>query len=147
MIRVYTKKRHVEKIKKFLNSVGLENEIFTISNQPSNNEFDLGVSYCYTRKIEEPLLSTPKKGFVNYHPGPLPGYKGPSQYNKAIKEKEIHWGVTAHYMNKEYDTGPIIKKYSFDLHEKPTDMPELAAITHYFLFQFFKDTIEEIYNK
>ena len=60
MIRVYTKERHKVKIEQFLNSLNLEYEIFTIKDNPSIVSFDLGVSYCYPRKINEPLLSTPK---------------------------------------------------------------------------------------
>ncbi len=67
LIRVYTKTRHVEKIKKFLESIKVEFEIFTIHDTPQDSPFDLGVSYCYPRKITNPLLSKPKKGFVNYH--------------------------------------------------------------------------------
>ena len=67
MIRVYTKERHVSKITKFLTSINLEYKIYTIKDNPSIESFDLGISYCYPRKITEPLLSTPKKGFVNYH--------------------------------------------------------------------------------
>ena len=67
MIRVYTKQRHISKITKFLNSLNLEHEIYTTKDTSSIRPFDLGVSYCYPRKITDPLLSTPKKGFVNYH--------------------------------------------------------------------------------
>ena len=74
MIRVYTKQRHIVKITKFLNSLNIQHEIYTIKDNPPIKPFDLGVSYCYPRKITEPLLSTPKKGFVNYHPAPLPMY-------------------------------------------------------------------------
>jgi len=90
MIRVYTKQRHIKKIKKFLDSVNINNEIYTIQDNPPLTDFDLGVSYCYPRKITEPLLSTPKKGFVNFHPGPLPKYKGPTELIEAIRNKETH---------------------------------------------------------
>ena len=146
MIRVYTKQRHIEKIKKFLNSLNLEHEVYTIKDNPPVAPFDLGVSYCYPRKITEPLLSTPKKGFVNYHPAPLPKYKGPTELEEAIKNKEVHWAVTVHHMDENYDTGPIIKIKKFDLHEPPTSSQELGAISHYFLFQLFKETILDIYN-
>lgn len=92
MIRVYTKKRHIDKIHKFVNEINLEHEIFTIEDVTPLSDFDLGVSYCYPRKITEPLLSKPKKGFINYHPSPLPKYKGPTEYIDAIKNKEVHWG-------------------------------------------------------
>jgi methionyl-tRNA formyltransferase len=146
MIRVYTKERHKAKIRQFLNSLNLEHEIYTTKDNPPLNTFDLGVSYCYPRKITEPLLSTPKKGFVNYHPAPLPKYRGPTELEEAIKNKEIHWGVTVHQMDENYDTGPIIKLKTFDLHEPSTSPQELGAVSHYFLFQLFKETILDIYK-
>ena len=109
MIRVYTKTRHVEKIRKFLNTLHLKHEIYTINDTLTSSKFDLGVSYCYPRKITEPLLSTPSKGFVNYHPGLLPKYKGPTELVDAIKNKETNWGVTVHYMNEDFDAGDILK--------------------------------------
>ncbi len=147
MIRVYTKQRHISKIIKFLNSLNLEHEIYTIKDNPPIKSFDLGISYCYPRKITNPLLSTPKKGFVNYHPGPLPNYKGPNEYEEAIKNQEIQWGVTVHEMNEDYDTGKIIKIDKFTLHEPPTSIEELGAISHYFLFNLFKKTVQDLSNK
>ena len=150
MIRVYTKTRHIEKIKKFLDSENLEHEIFTTINPPGAEhefgDFDLGVSYCYPRKITEPLLSLPSKGFVNYHPGPLPKYKGPKESTDAINNKEMNWGVTVHQMDENYDTGPIIEVLDIKLHEPPTSTAELGAVSHYFLFVLFKNTIKKIYN-
>src|SRR5574337_1513034 len=147
MIRVYTKERHKTKIKLFLDSLNLKNEIYTIKDDPPLTPFELGISYCYPRKITEPLLSIPSKGFVNYHPGPLPKYKGPTELDDAIKNKEIHWGVTVHHMDEDYDTGPIIQVKKFDLHEPPTSPQELGAVSHYFLFQLFKETILDIYRE
>ena len=100
MIRVYTKERHILKITKFLNLINLKHEIYTIKDNPPDSSFHLGVSYCYPRKIINPLLTTPKKGFVNYHPGPLPRYKGPTELDDAIKNKEMDWGVTVHKCSK-----------------------------------------------
>lgn len=147
MIRVYTKERHKVKIEQFLDSSDIEYEIFTVKDNPPTSSFELGVSYCYPRKIIEPLLSTPKKGFINYHPAPLPKYKGPTELDEAIKNKEIHWGVTVHYMDKNYDTGQIIKLKTFDLHEPPTSQQELGAVSHYFLFQLFKETVVDIFKE
>jgi len=146
MIRVYTKERHKVKIKEFLSALNLEHEIYTTKDNSPLDNFDLGVSYCYPRKITEPLLSIPKRGFVNYHPAPLPRYRGPTELEEAIRNKEVHWGVTVHYMDENYDTGPIIKIKKFDLHEPPTSSQELGAVSHYFLFQLFKETILDIYN-
>ena len=150
MIRVYTKARHIEKIHRFLNSGKLEHEIFTTINPPSKEheleQFDLGVSYCYPRKVTEPLLSLPPKGFINYHPGPLPKYKGPKESTDAINNKEMHWGVTVHKMDENYDTGQIIEVMDIELHEPPTSTVELGSLSHYFLFILFKNTIKKIYE-
>ena len=143
-IQVFTKIRHTKKIDKFLNSLNFEHKIVTIKDSSPLKKFDLGVSYCYPRKIVEPLLSTPPKGFFNYHPAPLPKYVGPNELEDAIKNKETHWGVTLHKMDENYDTGKINE---FQLHEPPTDPTELGSISHYFLFELFKETIAELYNK
>ena len=146
MIRVYTKTRHMEKISHFLTSENLKHEIFTINDNPELTPFDLGVSYAYPRKIIEPLLSTPSKGFINYHPGPLPEYKGPHQYQMAIENHETNWGVTVHYMDEDYDTGDIIKVKYFDFHEPMNDINESNAVSHWFMFHLFKETIKDIYE-
>jgi methionyl-tRNA formyltransferase len=147
MIRLYTKERHIDKIKKFLDSLEIQNEIFTVNDNPKIEKFDLGVSYCYPKKISNELLNIPKKGFVNYHPGLLPKYKGPNEYEDAIKNKEIYWGVSLHYMNEEFDSGKIIKNKLIELHEPPSSIEELGAISHFFLFELFKETIFQVYNK
>jgi methionyl-tRNA formyltransferase len=148
LIRVYTKTRHIQKIEKFLKMLNLENQIFTTDDEEVPlSGFDLGVSYCYPKKITDPLLSAPKKGFINFHPAPLPEYKGPNEMEQGIKNREISWGVTVHLMDENYDTGKIIKILKIKLHEPPTNTNELAAISHYFLFDLFKDTIADIYNE
>lgn len=144
MIRVYTKTRHVKKIRDFLSKMNVSFEIYTIYDKIPNTDFDLGVSYCWPRKIVPPELYKPRKGFVNYHPAPLPKYKGPTELTKAIQNKEMNWGVTVHYMNEEYDSGPIIKIKEIRLHEPPISQDELGAVSHYFLFHLFKETISEL---
>lgn len=146
MIRVYTKQRHVWKVGKFLSYTGLDHEIFTIKDSPPSTSFDLGVSYGYGRLITDPELSVPPRGFINYHPAPLPRYKGPTELIDAIANEEMEWGVTVHFMDKTYDTGPIIAFKPVLLHEPPKYPNELGPISHYFLFSMFKDTIVDIYN-
>ena len=147
MIRVLTRTRHVSKIEKFLTQVGLEHEIYTTNDTPPNTDYDLGLSYTHTRKIIEPELSKPKKGWVNFHPAPLPHYKGWKFIYQAIQNKETHWGVSVHYIDENYDTGPIIKVLPIELHEPPTVFHELAAVSYHFLFILFKETIVDIYNQ
>ena len=58
----------------------------------------------------------------------------------------MQWGVTVHYMGKNYDSGPIIQIKKIGLHEPPTSPQELGALSHYFLFQLFKETVLDIYK-
>ncbi len=50
-------------------------------------------------------------------------------------------------MDETYDSGPIIKIKKIELHEPPTSTQELAAVSHYFLFQLFKETIQDVYEE
>ena len=147
MIRVLTRTRHVSKIDEFLTKANLEHEIFTTNDSPPDTEYDLGISYIHTRKIIKPELSKPKKGWVNFHPAPLPFYKGWKFIDEAIQKKETQWGVSVHYMDEDYDTGPIIKVLPIELHEPQTVFHELAAVSYHFLFILFKETIVDIYNE
>jgi len=79
--------------------------------------YELGVSILYWKRLKDELLYTPRKGVINFHPAPLPEYKGTGGYNLAILESKTSWAVTAHYMNDGIDTGRIIecKEFPIDL--------------------------------
>nr|WP_237489144.1 formyltransferase family protein [Tsuneonella aeria] len=83
-------------------------------------EFDLGLSVLYWRKLRGALLDRPRLGFINFHPAPLPDYKGVGGYNCAILDDLAEWGVSAHYVDEEIDTGPIIAvdRFPMDLEEE-----------------------------
>lgn len=68
-------------------------------------------------------------------------------YEEAIKNKETHWGVTLHVMDKHYDTGAIIKRVNIELHEPPVTKEQLGSIGHWFMFHLFKQTIIDVYNE
>lgn len=75
--------------------------------------YDLGVSILYWRKLTAEFLAAPKMGSINFHPAPLPDYKGTGGYNFAILDKCASWGVSAHYMTEGIDDGPIIEVSRF----------------------------------
>jgi methionyl-tRNA formyltransferase len=70
---------------------------------------DLGVSILYWRKFgASMLMSDSACGLINFHPAPLPDFKGCGGYNFAILEQRRDWASTAHYVDATIDTGPII---------------------------------------
>jgi len=151
MMRIFTRGREKELLQEFMDTLNIPYEIYTSKDNPSLEPFELGVSYNYTKKIESPLLYLARKGFINYHPAPLPEYPSGPEYNqetteRAIKEKIMKWGVTLHYMDEEYDKGPIIRKLMFDLEEPPKSRDEIGSITHWHLWKLFKSSVLDVYH-
>ena len=151
MIRIFTREREKELHQEYMSTLNIPYEIYTSKENPTLEPFELGVSYNYTKKIEPPLLYLARKGFINYHPAPLPEYPSGPEYDletteRAIKEKIMKWGVTLHYMDEEYDKGPIIRKLMFDLEEPPKSRDEIGSITHWHLWKLFKNSVLDVYH-
>jgi methionyl-tRNA formyltransferase len=56
------------------------------------------------------VLRIPRLGAVNVHDALLPGYGGFGAVNWAIRNGESCTGLTAHLMDEELDTGPVITR-------------------------------------
>ena len=112
-----------------------------------NHEIDLVVSYLYWRKIRKPLIENPKYGCINFHPAILPNWKGCGGYNIAILYKLDKWGVTAHYVNEDIDTGPIIKVNRFDFDYKTATAKSLEKVTQEELINLYKEIVLQVKEK
>lgn len=77
---------------------------------------DLVISAYFSQIIDKNILSIPKVGSINIHPGWLPSYRGSLSYFWALKNDEKKAGVTIHWMDEGLDTGSIIdrKKFAID---------------------------------
>lgn len=91
--------------------------------------FDLGLSVLYWRRLREDLISIPGKGIINFHPAPLPDYKGTAGYNLAILEGRDTWAASAHYVDTAIDTGPIIDVHWFEIDRDRETARSLEAST------------------
>lgn len=69
---------------------------------------DLNISVSYDQILQRPILDTAPLGFVNFHAGKLPFYRGCNVINWAIINGETEIGLTAHYVDEGIDTGDII---------------------------------------
>lgn len=58
--------------------------------------------------ISEEILSYGHDKFINFHPGPLPQYRGPMPIFEVLKNKETETAICAHFMNAKFDEGNII---------------------------------------
>ena len=68
---------------------------------------DVACVACFPRRIPPSLLHVPRRGFLNLHPSLLPEYKGPAPLFWQLQAGEIRTGVSVHWMDAEFDTGPL----------------------------------------
>ena len=69
---------------------------------------DLCVSVSYDQILKAPIRDVAPQGFINFHAGKLPLYRGRNVVNWAIINGETEIGITAHYLDDGIDTGDII---------------------------------------
>lgn len=143
---IFTKPMHVEKLVSYLNMTDIKYVISTERKEIYAYEFDIGISYCWPWRIDVdwPQDINIHRIWYNYHPGILPRYPSIGSYAKAIRDKVTRFGVTLHRMTEEIDKGPVLVVKEFMLDSVPVNTNELGAITHYHLFQLFKETIKKL---
>lgn len=103
--------------------------------------FELGVSMLYWRKLNEIFLDQPARGIINFHPAPLPQYKGVGGYNLAILDTLDVWSATAHYVDGEIDTGDIVGQTEFGIDPQKETAYSLERTTQDHLEQLFRTTV------
>ena len=139
---IFTKPQHVEKLVNYLNQyTDIDYVISTNKYELVSLNFDIGISYCFPYIIDLNDEYNKNRIWYNYHPAPLPRYGDLGNYQKGIKEKVEWWGVSLHLMVKKVDAGPVFQIDYFKLKEVPINTQELGDISHYYLFQLFKGTI------
>jgi methionyl-tRNA formyltransferase len=101
-----------------------------------NGDYDFGVSFMYTYKVPREQLDKP---WFNFHPAPLPAYKGRNLCYHAIMNGEKEFGATIHYMDENFDTGDIIEVLGFAIQERATaeDLSRFALSASMQLFQTY----------
>ncbi|HXJ47928.1 MAG TPA: formyltransferase family protein [Candidatus Acidoferrum sp.] len=69
---------------------------------------DLILCDSYSMLLRTDILNVPREGVVNVHGGILPQYRGGNPVQWAIINDEMQAGVTMHYMDEGFDSGPVI---------------------------------------
>ena len=52
---------------------------------------------------------------INFHPAPLPGYRGPYPLVQGVLDRQARWAITCHKVAAEFDTGDVLAIRHFDL--------------------------------
>ncbi len=91
---------------------------------------DLVVMAGYMKKLGEQTLSDWQGRIINIHPSLLPRHGGPGMYGLNVHRAVIDagdrmTGITIHYVEGDYDTGPLIARKEIVV--LPDDTPESLA--------------------
>lgn len=108
--------------------------------------FDLGISIVFWQRIKPVLIDASTLGIINFHPAPLPGYKGTGGYNLAILEARDTWAVTAHYVDEDFDTGKIISVDEFPIDRDRETAQSLESKSMQHLFDLAVTTVRSVAN-
>jgi len=58
--------------------------------------------------IPEKVLSYGSEKFINFHPGPLPSYRGPMPLFEVLRYQETETAVSVHFMSEQFDDGNLL---------------------------------------
>jgi methionyl-tRNA formyltransferase len=83
---------------------------------------DLGVIVAYGGLIREPLLSTPRLGWINLHFSLLPRWRGAAPVQRALIAGDTMTGAAVFQLVAELDAGPV-----FGTLEQPIGRNETAG--------------------
>jgi phosphoribosylglycinamide formyltransferase-1 len=84
----------------------------------------------YMKKLPIPVIQAYNRRIVNIHPALLPSFGGKGMYGSHVHEAVIEYGaklsgITVHFVDEEYDHGPIILQRAVEVFD--TDDPRSLA--------------------
>ena len=91
---------------------------------------DLVVLAGYLKLVPAPVVARFRWRMINIHPALLPAFGGPGMYGRRVHEAVIAsgaalTGVTVHYVDEQYDRGPIIAQWPVPV--RPADTADALA--------------------
>lgn len=111
------KKYAVEKNLTILQPTNLKDETFIHALKTLDADLFVVVAF---RMLPEVVWEMPQKGTINLHASILPNYRGAAPINWAVINGEKQSGVTTFFIEKEIDTGKVIKRSYVDIDENET---------------------------
>lgn len=78
---------------------------------------DLIVCMSFPFRLPQDLIDLPRLGLINGHPAYLPRHRGPNSVGWMIRNGDTEVGFTFHYMDGDFDTGPILAQDTLPLGE------------------------------
>lgn len=91
---------------------------------------DLGVIVAYGGLVREPLLSTPRLGWINLHFSLLPRWRGASPVQRAVIAGDAETGAAVFQLVAELDAGDVFGSFSTPVPADATSGSLLDALSH-----------------
>ena len=107
-------------------------------------EVDVVLSFLFWKRIRAPLIELPRLGCLNFHPAPLPDMRGVGGYNVAILEGFAEWGVSAHYVDEELDTGDVVQVERFPIDSERETALSLDVRSQHRLLGVFRAVVDRL---
>jgi methionyl-tRNA formyltransferase len=117
-----------------------EEELY--ANPPA--DVDVVVSFLFWNRIREPLISLGRAGCLNFHPAPLPDYRGVGGYNVAILDGLASWGVSCHFVDEQLDTGDLVEVEHFAIDPESETAFSLDLTSQEHLLALFERVMQRV---
>ena len=130
-------------------SCAIKNKIEVL--QPKNSQelesyalenYDLLLVVAYGLLLTPKILAKPKYGCINIHASLLPRWRGAAPIQRAIEAGDIETGITIMQMDKDLDTGDILKQISCPINDEDT-----SGILHDRIANISAENINDILAK
>ena len=91
------------------------------------NKIDLIALAGYMKKIPRSLVIAYTNRIINIHPALLPAFGGAGLYGQKVHQAVIDYGakvsgITIHFVDEEYDHGPVIYQETIPVFENDDDL-------------------------
>ncbi len=124
-------------------------DLYAAIEDPASAALDLTAidavfSFLFWKRIRQPLIDLGRLGCLNFHPAPLPDMRGLGGYNVAILEDWPEWGVSAHFVDGEFDTGDVVRVDRFPIDRARETALSLDFRSQRRLLELFRWTADEL---
>jgi methionyl-tRNA formyltransferase len=126
-----------------------DDDLYAAVDDPASAAIDLTAidavfSFLFWKRIRSPLIELGAQGCLNFHPAPLPDMRGLGGYNVAILEDWPEWGVSAHFVDAELDTGDLVRVDRFPIDRARETALSLDFRSQRKLLDLFRWTADEL---
>ncbi|MGI8844881.1 MAG: formyltransferase family protein [Thermoleophilaceae bacterium] len=104
---VAARRHHIE--------LATDDDLYARIGRDELDDIDLVLSFLFWKRLRRPLIELGRIGCLNFHPAPLPDIRGLGGFNVAILEGFQEWGVSAHFVDEEFDTGDLVEVERFPI--------------------------------